>query len=1006
MMRRWYIGSLIIVLLLVVIQATAQDHSNKGKEFWLCFPAHVPTGTNTLANMSLFITSDKNSSGKVTVNGFTQNFTVTANQVSPAINIPYPVAYISNAESGSPVNKGIHVQVDDGKPPVVVFAHVYADKRSEATLVLPVSVLGKKYYSMNFYQAAGNIGNAKSQFAIVATEPQTTVRYRLRKNGISDVSSTTILLPAAGDVLQVQDALDLSGSVIESVSPDGKEGCKKIAVFSGSSAISIKNYDCTSTDVLYASSDPLMQQCYAVNTWGNKYAMVPFAANPNGYHPRVMASEDNTVIDFAGLKIVLNAGEYFPVSEPYPFPLKVPVAISANKPIAAAQFMMSAYCAGNVTNYEGDADMVILNPVEQNIKDISLFSSNLESINEKYLNVYMPTVATASFKINGSAPSFGFAPMVPANGYSWLIEPLPLAVTAFRLTADSGFNATAYGLGRAESYAYSAGSYVKDKYQFLSIGNQGAIINRMITCKGAPFNIYMTFPYQPLKITWHLGGMQADVMANNPVPESTSVQDGKTLYRYKLATTVTAAATGTYSIGVTAVNPTIDGCGGIQEILYDLEVIEPPVAAFTFSTGTCNSQQLNFTYTGTSGGLPVTGWRWNFDDGIIATDIDPAHTFIRPAAYKVGLYTINEIGCYATVAEKIIKVDTALSAGFKLSASCAGQAVVFTNTSILPGGYLPQTVTWDFGDATSVTSNNMDPVTHEYKTANPFTVKLVVQTTNGCSSGYSAVVSLDPLPVLSFTPVKVCLPDGKALFHAQSNVAVSGYQWSFGDGGTASGSADVTHAYGSEKVYEVILSATSDKGCTGEVKQLVTVVPAPVAGIDTDATEVFAETPVNFTNTSAAVPAVQQYIWDFGDGIVSTQATNGSQTHIYKTVATVTTVKVQLQAKAANGCTATAQLQLMVKPPLQIPAPAIPNIFSPNGDGVHDYWDILYLDRYTQVVVKVFNRWGQLVYTSKGYDKPWDGRSAGKPLPAGSYYYIIETGGSKISATGAVTIIR
>ena len=52
----------------------------------------------------------------------------------------------------------------------------------------------------------------------------------------------------------------------------------------------------------------------------------------------------------------------------------------------------------------------------------------------------------------------------------------------------------------------------------------------------------------------------------------------------------------------------------------------------------------------------------------------------------------------------------------------------------------------------------------------------------------------------------------------------------------------------------------------------------------------------------------------------------------------------------------------------------IPNAFSPNGDGINDYWQIYLIELYPNAVIEIFNRWGKVVYKSKnGYDPPWDG---------------------------------
>src|ERR1700740_2868976 len=69
---------------------------------------------------------------------------------------------------------------------------------------------------------------------------------------------------------------------------------------------------------------------------------------------------------------------------------------------------------------------------------------------------------------------------------------------------------------------------------------------------------------------------------------------------------------------------------------------------------------------------------------------------------------------------------------------------------------------------------------------------------------------------------------------------------------------------------------------------------------------------------------------------------------------------------------------------------AIPNAFTPNGDGINDTWNIEALGAYANCSVQVFNRWGLKVYFSTGYGVPWDGSFKGASLPSGTYYYIID----------------
>ena len=78
----------------------------------------------------------------------------------------------------------------------------------------------------------------------------------------------------------------------------------------------------------------------------------------------------------------------------------------------------------------------------------------------------------------------------------------------------------------------------------------------------------------------------------------------------------------------------------------------------------------------------------------------------------------------------------------------------------------------------------------------------------------------------------------------------------------------------------------------------------------------------------------------------------------------------------------------------------VPNVFTPNNDGVNDYWIVDLGDDVTNVRVNVYNRWGQMVYTSMHYelcdevtgDYCWNGKSISEneSCPNGVYYYTVE----------------
>ena len=103
-----------------------------------------------------------------------------------------------------------------------------------------------------------------------------------------------------------------------------------------------------------------------------------------------------------------------------------------------------------------------------------------------------------------------------------------------------------------------------------------------------------------------------------------------------------------------------------------------------------------------------------------------------------------------------------------------------------------------------------------------------------------------------------------------------------------------------------------------------------------------------------------------------------------------------------GGCFVTTRVTVKVIEPTIIP----PNAFTPNGDGVHDTWEIPQLSLYTDCVVEIFNRLGQQLYRSIGYTKPWDGKYMGVDVVVATYYYVIKLPLGLKPLGGGVTVVR
>ena len=110
---------------------------------------------------------------------------------------------------------------------------------------------------------------------------------------------------------------------------------------------------------------------------------------------------------------------------------------------------------------------------------------------------------------------------------------------------------------------------------------------------------------------------------------------------------------------------------------------------------------------------------------------------------------------------------------------------------------------------------------------------------------------------------------------------------------------------------------------------------------------------------------------------------------------------VKITVKNTSGCVANDSIELKKKDKLFIPNAIVPGI-----DGINAFWGIKGTENYPNINIKVFNRWGTMVFETTGYSKPWDGTINGKDLPTGTYYYVIKDSSFEKPIVGDLTIVR
>jgi gliding motility-associated-like protein len=108
-------------------------------------------------------------------------------------------------------------------------------------------------------------------------------------------------------------------------------------------------------------------------------------------------------------------------------------------------------------------------------------------------------------------------------------------------------------------------------------------------------------------------------------------------------------------------------------------------------------------------------------------------------------------------------------------------------------------------------------------------------------------------------------------------------------------------------------------------------------------------------------------------------------------------------AQDANGCFGVDTVRVRVEPSDDL---IFYSAFTPNNDGVNDVFYIGNIQKYPDNILKVYNRYGQVIYTSANYQNDWNGEYQGNKIPTGTYFYILYTNTDKGNYSGSVTILR
>ncbi len=274
-----------------------------------------------------------------------------------------------------------------------------------------------------------------------------------------------------------------------------------------------------------------------------------------------------------------------------------------------------------------------------------------------------------------------------------------------------------------------------------------------------------------------------------------------------------------------------------------------------------------------------------------------------------------------------------------------------------------------------------------------------VTSTEGCVNTANFYLTVNPLPVVSFTNDSSLTCEVPRIHFTNASVYPAGsvFNWNFGD--AVSSEMNPVHQYDSSGTYPVTLNITTPAGCVDSVTQNVeiTIFPLPLAQFDVspDFAPLYNSTIELKNNSENAVT----WHWDFGDGQKTDIPVSQYQ---FQSPGKYT---ITLQITNIAGCESVTSREVFITPFF------VPNAFTPNGDGKNEtFYDPGYAFDVSSVTMRIWNRWGQMVFSSDNMSHVWDGKDvSGNDAPQGVYYYtlkVVQNSGHENDYAGSVTLVR
>lgn len=405
------------------------------------------------------------------------------------------------------------------------------------------------------------------------------------------------------------------------------------------------------------------------------------------------------------------------------------------------------------------------------------------------------------------------------------------------------------------------------------------------------------------------------------------------------------------------------------------------IADFSW-TMNCVSDSIRFTSQSTTTAGSISSYFWDFGDGAINSDTsdmqNPGYQYNQPGTYTVTHWTEDVNGSRDSITFDVT-VDPIPVVGFTTDIPCAPNAIDFTDTSSVSSG---NNVTWEWniGGSTVFSQNVSAPLPD----TGTYTIKLYVTTDMGCTDSASQTIFYGDSVQISITPAGPINKCEEDIIQLTATTNARDFQWVY------NGSTSLQVSVQNPGFY--VFEGRTSENCYGKDSVEIINVASPVADAGMD-TAIFRGTSVILQGSGGG-----GYEWTPTESLDDPNAQNPKATPIETTV-------YVLRVFNAIGCDAFDSVTVTVNWPEKI---VVPNLITPNNDGMNDVWDISGVPAYEDATIYILSRWGKQVYQSDKYKNDWNGVNAdGDPLPEGTYTYIIVYNNSDLGTLkGNLQIIR